>query len=109
PGSLLERWIAGGNGLVWSGQTPFQDVLADDGHIDHLALGADQFFSAVTPFIMQGSGQQVPTALGTSVLPSLVQYRAIRALRPPRLGPDWRVARVFAEDGNQETDDVELE
>ena len=108
-GSLLERWIAGGNGLVWSGQTPFLDALDDEGRVTHLVLGADQFFQAVTPFIVQGSGRQVPTALGTSVLPSLIPYRAIRALRPVKLGPDWRVARVFAEDGNQESDDIELE
>jgi PKD repeat protein len=108
-GSLLERWVAGGNGLVWSGLTPFQDVLADDGTVTLTVQGADAFFAATAPFIVQGTGQQTPTALGTSVLPSLAAFRSIRALRYQQLGPDWHVARIFAEDGNHESDALELE
>jgi glucose/arabinose dehydrogenase/PKD repeat protein len=107
-GSLLERWVLGGNGVVWSGTTPLQELLADDGTLAQTFLGADEFFEASAPFVVLGAGDQAPTALGASVLPSLGAFRSTRALRYDQLGPRWRVARVFAEDAHHQSDALEL-
>lgn len=107
-GSHLERWVAGGNGLVWTGLTPLQDVLNDDGTGRQILLGADEFFGATQPYIVLGAGQQTPTPSGATVVPSLSSFRSERALRPTHLGPAWQVAHIFAEDPNQESDALEL-
>jgi hypothetical protein len=107
--SLLERWVEGGNGIVWSGQTPFQGLLHDDGSSAQTLLGADDFFGATAPFLVLGEGPQRPTLRGARSLPSLESFSAIRALRYDQLGPDWRVARLFAEDRDHDSDAFELE
>jgi glucose/arabinose dehydrogenase len=109
PGSLLERWVACGNGLVWTGQTPFQGILNDDGTTAQTVLGADAFFGATAPFLVLGEGLQHPTAAGQATLPSLPSFPSSRALRYDQLGPAWRVARLFAEDGDHDSDALELE
>ena len=107
--SLLERWVVGGNGIVWSGQTPFQGLLHDDGSTAQTLLGADEFFGATAPFLVLGEGLQRPTLRGARSLPSLASFSAIRALRYDQLGPEWRVARLFAEDRDHDSDALELE
>jgi glucose/arabinose dehydrogenase len=107
-GSALEDWVAHGNGLVWTGITPLQDVLHDDGTASQILLGADQFFASTQPYIVLGTGMQTPTAATAVVLPSLAAFRADRALRYTQLGPAWQVARIFAEDLSQESDALEL-
>lgn len=107
-GSALERWVALGNGLVWTGLTPLQDVLADDGTPSQLLLGADEFFGATQPYIVLGTGQQTPTATGLARLPSLTPFRSERAFRLDRLGASWSVVRIFAQDPGGETDALEL-
>ena len=109
PGSLLERWVENGNGIVWTGFTPFLVVLGDDGSLTQTLLGADELFQATEPYINQGRGAQTPTALGETVLPALPEYRARRALRYDRLGASWRVTRIFGEDGDADADAIELE
>jgi len=107
-GSALARWVERGNGLVWSGLTPLQEVLLDNGSARQFLLGADEFFGATEPYIVLGSGQQTPTATGLARLPSLVPFRSERAFRPDRLGASWSVARTFAEDPSRESDALEL-
>jgi glucose/arabinose dehydrogenase len=109
-GSPLARWLAGGNGVVWSGATPLQEVLADDGSATQTVFAADELFGATAPLVVHGAGAQVPTELGARVLPSLPLFVSARALRAARLGPPWRVARVFAaeEGGELESDAIEL-
>jgi glucose/arabinose dehydrogenase len=108
-GSLLERWIAGGNGLVWTGATPFQAILSDDGTSALAVSGAETFFSATGSNIVLGGGAQSPTALGASVTPSLLAFQSSAALRTLLLGPPWRVARLFAEGIDGRSDGLELE
>lgn len=108
PDSLLQRWIAGGNGLVWSGTTPFQTALGDDGIPSLTVLAAESFFGVGGSTLVLGSGQQTPSALAASVLPSLTGYRSRRALRYDQLIAPWSVARIFAEDGDHDSDAIEL-
>ncbi len=107
-GSLLERWIEAGNGLVWSGQTPLLELLGDDGSIAQVPLVADELFDASSTYIVLGAGLQQPTALGMRVLPALPSYRSNRAMRFDRLGPDWHVSRLFATDQDQDSDALEI-
>lgn len=108
PGSLLERWVQGGNTVLWSGVTPFQNALGDDGSIALTVFGAEAFLESVATGIVNGAGRQDRTALGAAVLPSLTTYVAQRALRYNQIGPGWSVARIFAEDGDQDSDAIEL-
>jgi hypothetical protein len=94
---------------VWSGQTPFQGILNDDGTTAQTLLGADEFFGATAPFVVLGEGLQVPTLRGLRTVPSLPSYTSTRALRYDQLGPAWRVARLFADDTDHDSDDLELE
>lgn len=107
-GSALEHWVAHGNGLVWTGITPLQDVLHDDGSGSQILLGADQFFDSTQPYIVLGTGLQTPSAAAAAVLPSLAAFRTDRGLRYEQLGPAWQVARIFAEDPGHESDALEL-
>ena len=108
-GSLLERWLENGNGVVWTGFTPFLVALGDDGSLSQILLGADELFDATEPYINQGRGNQTPTALGEAVLPDLPEYHARRALRYDQLGPLWHVTRIFGEDGDADADAIEIE
>jgi glucose/arabinose dehydrogenase len=107
-GSLLERWVEGGNGLVWTGYTPLLEVLYADGITAQVPLAADEFFGSSAPYTVLGSGVQVPTPLGLRVLPALSSYRSGRALRYDQIGPEWRVTKLFAEDSDHDSDALEL-
>jgi glucose/arabinose dehydrogenase len=107
-GSRLRRWVETGNVIVWSGFTPLQDLLDDDGLSTVTLDTAESFFGATAAGIVFGAGNQVPTALGTRWLPSLPAYRASRALRRDALGPEWQVLRLFGEDGDKDADAIEL-
>jgi len=107
-GTLLDRWIAGGNGIVWSGITPLLTTLDDSGTAAVRTSGVDEFFGAPGTNIAFGAGHQTPTATGARILPSLSPYDSDRALRYDRLGPQWSVGRVFAEDGDQDAGDLEI-
>jgi len=106
--SPLARWLAGGNGVVWSGLTPFHSVLRDDGVVELVVGASAAFFDTTVDGIVLGVGLQRPTSLGASVVPSFPTYRSERALRHDALGPRWRVARVFAADGDNDSDAIEI-
>ena len=107
-GSLLARWIESGNAVVWTGAAPLLNLLADDGSRLQIPLGADEFFGASEPYVVQGQGNQVPTAIGAQVLPALPEFRSQRALRYDILGPQWHVVRLFADDGDADSDAIEI-
>lgn len=107
-GSLLQRWVEGGNGLVWTGTTPLHEILGDDGTFAQTFFGADEFFESSMPFTVLGTGNQVPTAVGVSVVPSLPSYRSTRAMKYDQIGPSWRVARIFGDDTHHQSDALEL-
>ncbi len=99
-GSLLERWIEHGNGLVWTGQTPFAETLADDGttlSTGQGSLGADRILDAVLANCALGSGLQLPTPLGSRDLPALAPYHSQRALLYPQLGFEFLGTRLYAD------------
>jgi len=75
-GSLLQRWVEAGNGLVWTGTQPFLAVLSDVGSVELTVLGAETFFGSQATGLVRGVGVQTPTALGTRILPSFVSYRS---------------------------------
>jgi len=104
----LARWVEDGNTLVWTGSTPLLEEVRDDGTLSTSVLAADQFFGATAPFIVGGGGPETPTALGQRIVPSLPSYRTQRAVRYDRLGPAWHVARLFATDGDFDSDAIEL-
>jgi len=107
-GSLLQRWVEAGNGLLWSGTTPFQNTL-DDGGLAEIHVGAaETFFGVDGSSLVLGGGLQTPTAMAASVLPSLVGFRTQRAVRYDQLRSPWSAARIFAEDTDQDSDALEL-
>jgi glucose/arabinose dehydrogenase len=106
--SLLVRWVAGGNAVLWTGGTPFVLRLDDSGTVESTGSLADEFFQATAPLIVQGRGRQEPTALAGQVLPSLEGFNTQSALRLDQLGPAWHVRRLFAVDDDQDSDAVEL-
>jgi hypothetical protein len=108
PGSLLQRWVEGGNGVLWSGNTPLLLALRDDGIGLQTPTAADELLESDAPFVVFGVGTQRPTALGTRIVPSLTQYRSGRALRYDSVGPRWRSIRVYAEDQDHDSDAIEL-
>lgn len=107
-GSLLDRWIAGKNGIVWSGTTPFLNTLGDDGQTALTVLAGEAFAGASGNGVVNGSGQQLLGPLAAAVVPSLTSYTAQRALRYDLLTSAWSVARIFAEDLDRDSDAIEL-
>jgi glucose/arabinose dehydrogenase len=107
-GSLLQRWVEGGNGLVWTGTTPFQNVLDDEGLGSIGQRGAETFFGVAGSNLVLGAGTQTRTALGASVVPSLRNFGSERALRYDQLRAPWSVSRIFAEDRDKDSDAIEL-
>jgi len=108
PAATIEGGIPGGNGILWSGYTPFQVALADDGNSYLTILGAETLLGASGINLVMGRGDQVATPTGMRVLPSFVPYRSERALHYDRIGAGWRVARLFADDADQDSDAIEL-
>ncbi len=111
-GSLAERWLEHGNGLVWSGQTAFQEILHPDGTVTQsggLSVGADRVLDVATPAICRGSGAQIPQAGANAILPSLGTWFSHAALRYDQIGPAWSVGAVFAEDADRDADALVLE
>ena len=107
-GSLLERWIENGNGVVWTGQMPFSEGITEDGatfFIGQGSLGADRLLDASSTVV--GSGLQQPTALGARDLPALQPYVALRALLYGQLGFGWQVSALYA-DGPVGSDAIEV-
>jgi hypothetical protein len=100
--------VEGGNGLVWSGTMPFQHTLDDNGIVALNVNAAEAFFGVPGSSLVLGSGQQNPTALAASVLPSLAIFATQRALRYDQLRAPWSVARIFAEDADRDSDAIEL-
>jgi glucose/arabinose dehydrogenase len=108
PSDPLERWIAGGNCVVWTGATPFLNRLREDALVEVVPGGVARFFGTADGSVVEGTGLQIPTDLGARVLPSLRGYRTSRALRYDLLGPAWSVLRIFAEDDDLDSDALEL-
>jgi hypothetical protein len=88
--------------------TPLQTTLGDDGIPSTIVLAAETLFGSGGSTLVLGAGLQTPSALATSTLPSLTSYRSERALRYDELHLPWSVARIFAEDGDQDSDAIEL-
>ncbi len=110
-GSLAEQWVEHGNGILWSGQGAFSEYIHGNGLTSNAGAGnsgADDVLDASSAGLVLGNGQQIlrPPAV---MLPSLQPFRSGRALRHDRLGGEWRIGRLYAEDGDKDTDAVVIE
>ncbi len=111
-GSLAERWLERGNAIVWSGQTPFAEAVRDDGSTFSTgpsSSGAAAVLDSSNPELCLGKGIQELSDLARRELPSLQGYNANRALRYDALGPEWRVRKIYAQDGDRDSDDLVIE
>jgi len=110
-GSLLERWIEHGNGVVWTGAEPFYEYLRPDGSTAKTGAGmwgASDILDVAVAKLCRGVGQQTPKPIAARELPSLKTALTFRALRLDLLGPEWKVARLYAHNGFDGADPVVL-
>jgi glucose/arabinose dehydrogenase len=110
--SLAEAWLDAGNGLLWSGYTPFARYVWMLGGVSNERAGgtaADEVLDAAVANLCWGDGHQY--AMSDQVdLPSWVEADASRAVRVGHLGSEWSVAKLFSSDREDpaETDGVLL-
>jgi hypothetical protein len=100
-GSLAERWLEAGNGIVWTGFNPFSQYLTTDGVEKSQGAGPwalDELLDAATPRLVEGSGHMSLRPDGAE-LPSLQPFDSSLALMTARLDSDWTIARLYASDG----------
>jgi PKD repeat protein len=100
-GSLAERWLEAGNGIVWTGFNPFSQYLTTDGVEKSRDAGPwalDELLDAATPRLVEGSGHMSLRPDGAD-LPSLQPFDSSLALMTGRLDSDWTIARLYASDG----------
>jgi len=100
-GSLAERWLEAGNGMVWTGFNPFSQYLTTDGIEKSRGAGAwalDELLDAATPRLVEGSGHMSLRPDGAE-LPSLQPFDSSLALMTARLNSDWTIARLYASNG----------
>jgi glucose/arabinose dehydrogenase len=102
-GSLAERWLHRGNGVVWTGFNPFANYLMADGSEQQQGAGdyaLDELLNADKPHLVSGSGQMALQPDGAD-LPSLAPFASSTALVTKKLDPSWSVAKLYASDGSQ--------
>jgi PKD repeat protein len=100
-GSLAERWLEAGNGIVWTGFNPFSQYLTTDGVEKSQGAGPwalDELLDAATPRLVEGSGHMSLRPDGAE-LPSLQPFDSSLALMTARLNSDWTIARLYASNG----------
>jgi PKD repeat protein len=100
-GSLAERWLEAGNGIVWTGFNPFSQYLTTDGVEKSQGAGPwalDELLDAATPKLDGGSGHMSLQPDGVE-LPSLQPFDSNLALMTARLAPDWTIAKLYASNG----------
>jgi hypothetical protein len=108
-GSLAERWVELGNGILWSGNEPFSEYIQSSGAVDVIGAGghgSEKFFdTAPGTYPCRGSGAEIVTPLGATEMTYLPpNWWASFSLRLWRLDPNvWKVGKVYA------LDDVEYE
>jgi glucose/arabinose dehydrogenase len=110
-GSLAETWMERGNGIVWTGQTPFNEYLFEDGTSSIAGAGAnaaDELLDAALASIANGTGLMDPGPRA-EVLPSFPNILAVRALRYDQLGPEWKVGALYVTDTDMDSDGIALE
>jgi hypothetical protein len=107
-GSLAERWIESGNGLVWTGAAPFAESLAEDGST--VAWGDQAVDGLLDSYagVCLGQGAEVLNPLAGRHLPSLTATTATNAVLLDRLRTKWRPWLVFARGEAKDSDAVEL-
>lgn len=113
-GSLAERWVERGNGLVWTGNEPFTEYIHSTGVVGTTGAGghgAEKFFDAAWgSYPCRGSGPELVTPLGATEIPALpAQWYADFALRLWRLdSAQWKVGKLYAQDDVEKDSDAVL-
>jgi len=100
-GSLAERWINSGNGVVWTGFNPFSQYLTTAGEEKNQGAGAfalDELLDALTPQLVAGSGH-MGLAADAGDIPSLQPFDSVTALMTGRLNASWTVQKLYASTG----------
>lgn len=100
-GSPAEDWIEAGNGILWTGYSPFAWWIAEDGSISDAGASftaADEVLDAATAGLCTGAGSMLllPPAID---LPDLAPYTATYGVIPSRLGTGWSEQVTYADDG----------
>ena len=107
-GSLAERWLESGNGIVWTGYEAFHEYIFPDGMVSSagaLQHGADEVLDSPSSIgLCTDSGPQNVLPLGKGWLPSLFNYQAQRALRLDVLAPPWKISKIYAINGGWGSD-----
>ncbi|MBI5432929.1 MAG: PQQ-dependent sugar dehydrogenase [Planctomycetes bacterium] len=113
-GSLAERWVELGNGILWSGNEPFAEYIYPTGirsSVGAGGAGAEKFFdTAPGTFPSRGNGPELVTPLGTTEIHALpASWYAEFALRTWCLdAAQWRVAKLYAKDDVEKESDAVL-
>ncbi len=100
-GSIAEDWIESGNGILWTGYSPFAWYVGEDGTVDDVGAGvfaADEVLDSASSAVCNGVGvmQLLPPA---SDLPDLRSFSATRAVIASKLGSGWSEVVAYADDG----------
>lgn len=100
-GSLAETWLDSGNGVIWTGETPFAWYIDELGDVSDGGAGggaADEVLDAAGNGLCGGSGTMnlLPPAAD---LPALQSYAATRALLFAKLGAEWSEHVTYADNG----------
>lgn len=112
-GSLAERWLESGNGIVWTGFEAFHEYIFPDGMVSSAGArnhGADEVLDSPSVLgLCTDTGPQNVLPIGQAYLPSLFNYHAQRALRINELVQPWKVAKIFAINNGYGSDAVRVD
>jgi glucose/arabinose dehydrogenase len=100
-GSLAERWLNAGNGIVWTGFNPFAQYVTPEGEEKNQGAGPfalDELLDAATPQLVAGSGH-MSLAADAGEIPSLQPFDSVTAVMTARLNSGWSVAKLYASTG----------
>ncbi len=104
-GSRAERWLDAGNGILWTGYSPFARYMTTDLVDDNTGAGkyaADEVLNAAAPKLCSGTASLIAGPDQPDV-PDLVPFNTTRALLLANLNPAWAVAKLYAADSKTPT------
>jgi glucose/arabinose dehydrogenase len=112
-GSLAERWLESGNGIVWTGYEAFHEYIFPDGLVSSagaLQHGAGEVLDSPTGVgLCTSSGNQIILPAGQAQIPSLFPYFAQRAVRIDAVALPWYPKHIYANNGLIGSDALRLE
>lgn len=105
--SLAERWIEGGNGILWTGREPFT-LWIDERGISTVSSDpeADKVLNPKRSGICRGAGSQVVDATVEGTPTALKAFQSDWAVRYDQRGPEWDARWIFAKDRDRDSDAI---